>query len=73
MNIIYEELFKKRLGDIALISEKLPIDLGQQVASKQRISVIKIPGGENKIKDFSLIVYDKMQFQSKEPTYAAIL
>ena len=72
VNAVYKDLFKTSLGDVSLISEKFAVDLGQQVGSGQRISVINIPGSEDKIQDLSLVVDDKMHLQSKEPSYAAV-
>ena len=72
VNTVYEKLFKERLGDVAFISEKLAIDPFQQVGSRKRISVINVPGSENKIKNLSLIVDDKMHLQAKEPSNAAV-
>ncbi len=67
MDTIYEELFKKGLGNISLVSKQFSIDPRQQVGASERFSVIYVPGGKNKIEYLSLVIDDKMQLKTKEP------
>ena len=72
MNAVYEELFKKTLGDISLISKQFAIDLCEDIGTYQRLSVICVRRSQNEVQDLTLVINDKVKLQAKEPPYAAL-
>lgn len=69
-NIVYsinKKLFKQSFTDIPFVSEVFPKNLVMKRFSFQRLAVIHIALGEQKIKCFTAFIDNQVKFKAKEP------
>ena len=67
MDFVNEKLFKEVFRDIASVSEELPEDPFVEVHVFQGGSVVYITRSQKKVKQFSLVINDQVEFESIEP------
>ena len=67
MDSVNEELFEEVFRDIASVSEELPEDPFVEVHVFQGGSVVYITRSQKKVKQFSLVINDQVEFESIEP------
>ena len=72
MNAVDEEHLEKVLADVSPVCEDLAEELLREVPFLQWFPVIHVPWREHPLDDLSLLVDDRMQLESVEPSHRAI-